>query len=142
MKAQTDLNTFTKTLTEKGYDGYFLTQSGYPGKLKDSIRKYLEACRKGKEVLPKNELMVSGYLQWNGSDRPNIQCCLWIRHENGTFDVQKMDIERKNRFGHSLKKSELTNLSTVSVPSLREAIAQVSKTPKQRFPFRSKRFGL
>lgn len=142
MKAQTDLNTFTKTLTEKGYDGYFLTQSAYSGKLKDSIHKYLEACRKGKEVLANNELVVSGYLQWNGSDSPNIQCSLWIKHENGTFGVQKMDIERKNRFGHSLKKSELTNLSTVSVPSLKKAIAQVSKTPKQQLPFRSKRFGL
>lgn len=35
-----DLDTFAKTLTEKGYDGYFLTDGGYPDKLKDSISRF------------------------------------------------------------------------------------------------------
>ena len=37
MKQLLDLDTFSKNLSDKGYNGYFHTQSAYPGKLKDSI---------------------------------------------------------------------------------------------------------
>ena len=34
MKQLLDLDTFVKTLTDKGYNGYFQTEASYPGKLK------------------------------------------------------------------------------------------------------------
>ena len=42
MEALSDLSTFAKILTDKGYNGYFHTQGAYAGKLKDSISEYLE----------------------------------------------------------------------------------------------------
>lgn len=45
MKQLLDLNTFAKTLTEKGYDGYFHTEASYPDKIKDSLNRFLEACK-------------------------------------------------------------------------------------------------
>ena len=85
MKQLFDLDTFVKNLTHKGYNGYFHTQSAYPGKLKDSISEYLEACSSGKEHLPKGDLILTGYLQWAGDERPSVQCNLWVKHENGKF---------------------------------------------------------
>ena len=40
MKLLPDLDALVKTLTDKGYDGYFHTESCCPGKLKDSINVF------------------------------------------------------------------------------------------------------
>lgn len=141
MKQLLDLDTFAKTLIDKGYDGYFHTQAGHPDKLKDSISRFLEASGNGTDrpILP-NILLLKTYLQWNGEDRPKVECNLWVRYENGTFDVQRMDIERTDRYGQLLKKSELSNLSTSSVPTKKEALAQVSETPKEQLSSRNRGF--
>lgn len=41
MKQSLDLDTFAKTLTDKGYDGYFQTEAAYADKIKDSISRFL-----------------------------------------------------------------------------------------------------
>ncbi|OOB84259.1 MULTISPECIES: hypothetical protein [Bacteroidota] len=141
MKQLLDLDTFVKTLTDKGYNSYFQTEASYPGKLKESINEYLEASHNGTKKPNRHELfLLSTYLQWNGDDKPRIECNMWIRHKNGIFDVQKMDIERTDRYGQLLKKSELTNLSTGSVPTLKEAVAQVSEDPKQHISSQKRGF--
>lgn len=48
MKLLLDLDALVKTLTDKGYDGYFHTESCCPGKLKDSISGFY---RLGKTAL-------------------------------------------------------------------------------------------
>ena len=55
MEALSDLNTFAKILTDKGYNGYFHTQGAYAGKLKDSNTDYLKSCQKGEESLHKQK---------------------------------------------------------------------------------------
>lgn len=47
MKQLLDLDAFAKTLTDKGYDGYFQTEAAYADKIKDSISRFLEACKMG-----------------------------------------------------------------------------------------------
>src|SRR5690554_6813905 len=95
-----DLDTFTKNLTDKGYDGFFLTQAGYPDKLKESITTFLEACKRGTDKLYYPDLLpVQTYLEWNGEDKPRVSCRMWLAHENGKFDVRKMVIEKKDQFG-------------------------------------------
>lgn len=133
MKQLLDLDTFAKTLTDKGYDGYFHTEASYPDKIKDSLNRFLEACKSGadKPMLP-DILMLQTYLQWNGDDKPKVECNMWVKYENGLFDVQKMNIERTDQYGHLLKQSKLTDLSTGTVPTVREAIAQVSEKPKEQ----------
>ena len=44
------------------------------------------------------------HLEWNGEDKPKVSCHMWIKHEDGKFDVQRMSIERTDRYGHSMKK--------------------------------------
>ncbi|MGV8964024.1 MAG: hypothetical protein ACOH2V_11685 [Candidatus Saccharimonadaceae bacterium] len=142
MKQLLDLDTFSKILSDKGYNGYFHTQSAYPGKLKDSISEYLEACSSGKEHLPKGDLILTGYLQWAGDERPSVQCNLWVKHENETFDLSKMEVKKSDRFGNILKHSELLNLSVETAPKANEAISMVSETEKQKNPVGQRRFRL
>lgn len=141
MKQLLDLDTFVKTLTDKGYDGYFQTEAAYADKLKDSISRFLEACKSGtdKPMLP-NIMMLKTYLEWNGDDKPKVECNMWVEYEKGLFDVQKMNIERIDQYGKLLKQSKLTDLSANSVPTKKEAIAQVSEKPKEQLSNQNRRF--
>lgn len=142
MEALSDLNTFAKILTEKGYNGYFHTQGAYAGKLKDSISEYLESCQKGADTLPKQDLLLTGYLQWSGEDKPSVECSMWVNYLNGKFSLNRMEVARKDQFGQLLKKSELTNLSLIVVPNAVEVIALVNDEQKQNVGKISKRFKL
>lgn len=141
MKQLLDLDTFAKTLMDKGYDGYFQTEASYADKLKDSISLFLEACNNGtdKPMLP-NIMMLKTYLEWNGDDKPKVECNIWVKYENGLFDVQKMNIDRIDQYGQLLKQSKLTDLSVNSVPTKKEAIAQVSEKLKQLRSSQNTRF--
>jgi hypothetical protein len=142
MEALSDLNTFAKILTEKGYNGYFHTQGAYAGKLKDSISDYLESCQKGADTLPKQDLLLTGYLQWSGEDKPSVECSMWVNYLNGKFSLNRMEVARKDQFGQLLKKSELTNLSLIVVPNAVEVIALINDEQKQNVGKISKRFKL
>lgn len=142
MEALSDLNTFAKILNDKGYNGYFHTQGAYAGKLKESISDYLESCQKGTDSLPKQDLLLTGYLQWSGEDKPRVECSMWVKYLNGKFSLSRMEIAKKDSFGQLLKKSELTNLSVISAPKLTEAIALVNNEQKQNLGSSPKRFTL
>ena len=142
MEALSDLSTFAKILTDKGYNGYFHTQGAYAGKLKDSISEYLESCQKGADTLPKQDLLLTGYLQWSGEDKPSVECSMWVNYLNGKFSLNRMEVARKDQFGQLLKKSELTNLSLIVLPNAVEVIALVNDEQKQNVGKISKRFKL
>lgn len=143
MKLLLDLDALVKTLTDKGYDGYFHTESCSAGKLKDSISGYLETWRNGNDApLVANYLHLSTYLEWNGEDKPKVQCNMWVRYENGKFDLgnTEMYIKRTDRYGQLIKESKLTNLTASSVPTIKEAIAQVSEKPNVEISPRKRGF--
>lgn len=131
MEAISDLNTFVKILTDKGYNGYFLTQGAYGGKLKDSITEYLEQ-RKDAHNQPKEELLLTTYLLWAGEDKPRVECSMWVNCLNGKFFLDRMEVAKKDRFGQVLKKSELTNLSVMTVPKAVKALALVNMVRKEK----------
>ena len=142
METLSDLNTFAKILTDKGYNGYFHTQGAYAGKLKESISDYLESCQKGTDSLPKQDLLLTGYLQWSGDDKPRVECSMWVKYLNGKFYLNKMEVARKDQFGQLLKKSELTNLSIISAPKAAEVVALVNDEQKQKAGKSPNRFKL
>ena len=142
MEALSDLSTFAKILTDKGYNGYFHTQGAYAGKLKDSISDYLESCQKGADTLPKQDLLLTGYLQWSDDDKPRVECSMWVKYLNGKFSLTCMEVAKKDGFGQLLKKSELTNLSVISVPKVAELVALVNDEQKQKSGKSLKRFKL
>ena len=141
MKQLPDLASFAQILTDKGFNGSFQTQVAYAGKLKESITDYMEACNNGKERSDRDgNFLLSTYLQWSGDDKESIVCDFWVRKENDYFDIQKMEIRSKDRYGQLLKKTELKNLSVNSIPTLKEAIAQVSVFPQQKLSSRKRGF--
>ncbi|MCK0125273.1 hypothetical protein MWU76_12775 [Gelidibacter sp. F2691] len=142
MEALTDLNTFVKILMDKGYTNYFHTQGAYAGKLKESLEEYLENCQKGADSLPKQDLLLTGYLQWSGEDKPSVECIMWIKYLNGKLALNRMEIAKKDRFGQLLKKSELTNLTVISAPKAVDAVALVNDEQKQKTGLNPKKFRL
>ena len=142
MEALSDLYTFAKILTDKGYNGYFHTQGAYAGKLKESIGEYLENCQKGADSLPKQDLLLTSYLQWSGDDKPRVECSMWVKSLNGKFSLSRMEVAKIDGFGQLLKKSELTNLSVISAPKALEAVALVNDEAKQKAVKSPKRFKL
>jgi len=142
MEALLDLNMFAKILTEKGYSGYFHTQGAYAGKLKESIGEYLESFEKGADSLPKQDLLLTSYLQWSGEHKPRVECRMWVKYLNDKFSLTRMEVAKKDGFGQLLKKAELLNLSVISVPKVGEAVALVDNVPKQKAEKSLKRFKL
>ncbi|MDX3913929.1 MAG: hypothetical protein QHC79_10370 [Pseudosphingobacterium sp.] len=132
MEVLSDLNTFAKILTNKGYNGYFHTQGAYVGKLKDSIGAYIENCRNGTVGTSKPELLVTGYLQWAGENKPRVECSMWVKYISGKFFLHRMRIAKKDRFGGLLKQSLLTSLSVITAPKAKDAIAMVSAKPAKK----------
>lgn len=59
-----------ENLVEKGFTGYFQTEAAYLGKLKESISKYLDACKDGSERPNASGIfLLSTYLQWSGDNK-------------------------------------------------------------------------
>ncbi|WP_240140998.1 hypothetical protein [Sphingobacterium bovisgrunnientis] len=101
----------------------------------------MEACKNGTNKLLYPDLLpIQTFLEWNGEDKPKVSCNMWLSHENGKFDVRKLEIERKDQYGHSMKKLELKVLSTETLPTRKEAIALVSDKPTQELPSRNRQF--
>ena len=140
MKGFMDLDAFAKTLISKGYDGYFHTDGGYPDKLKMSIARYLEACKDGSEnPVAHDSFSLRTFLEWKGERAPRVECTMKVRYRDGLFNVEKMLIEKSDRYGQLLKKAEQNGLTTASLPNRCEAINQISN-PIQNEPTARKRF--
>jgi hypothetical protein len=135
MKHLLDLDAFVKTLKDKGYNGYFHTEGSCAGELKDSISGFLENWKNDIDA-PRvaNFLHLSTYLQWNGEDKPKVQCNMRVRYENGKFDLEQSQIHitRTDRYGQLLKESKLTKLTADSVPTVKQAISMVSEKHNER----------
>lgn len=131
METLSNLNTFTQILSEKGYDGLFHTNGAFEGKIKDSIMTYLNSLPKGPGYSKQQILLLTGLLQWNGTDKPMIECHMSIKHMNGKFFFNKMEIIKKDGHGKLIKKMEMTALSVVIVPAVKDAIIMVNKSLNQ-----------
>lgn len=143
MKLLLDLDTFVKTLNDKGYDGYFHTEGCCAGKLRDSLNDFLQIWKNGNDVpLSADFLNLSTWLEWNGEDKPRVECNMRVRYENGKFDLEQteMHIIRTDRYGQLLKESRLTNLTADSVPTIREVAAMVSEKHAQETAPRKRGF--
>ncbi len=127
MTAISDVNTFVKILYEKGYNGYFQTQGGHSGKLKESLESYFESFKKGLEAQKNNLISLSCYLQWKGEDKPRIECTFEVKSLNGKLFLSAMEVSRKDQFGQLLKQAKWDQLSIVNAPKAAEAIAMVSE---------------
>ena len=128
METVSNLNTFCQILSEKGYDGHFQTNGGFEGKLRDSITGYLESLPRGQELVEQKKLLVTGFPEWEGSDKPSVECLMSIKHLNGKFFFSAMEIIRRDQDGQTIRRIEVKDLSVMIVPQVKEAIAMVSSS--------------
>ena len=85
------------------------------------------------------------YLSWNGEEQERIFATFHAAFRNGEFEVSRMDIEYKNRYGIMIKNQRLDGLSTATLPDRTAAIAKVKPVEQQelnRERFRGMRFML
>ncbi|WP_353151472.1 hypothetical protein [Chryseobacterium sp.] len=114
---------FVKILTDKGYNGCFMTQAGYPGKLADSLGGFL-ASLDPDYGFDKNVLLET-YLEWNGEDKPSVQCLISLENDNGKFALDIMEITYKDRYGKCISEKKLTDISIGALPTRDQSIKMV-----------------
>lgn len=122
------LDQFVRLLSDKGYSGYFLTGGAHPGKLKESLEAYMDECRKGEAPMLEDGLYLTTYLKWEGEDKDYVVCNMFIEHKDTQFDVRRMDISQKSRYGIVIKREELQGLCSDQVPDVKTAIEMVDDT--------------
>lgn len=126
MEILSNLETFAKILTVKGYDGHIQTQAAYAGKIKESIEAYLKSCEHGTDTPPYGEhMLLYTYLKWEGKDKPFVECNMYVKHLNDKFFLDKMEINLASEGCQSIKKVVLTNLTVVTAPTRLEAVDMV-----------------
>ncbi|GEM63874.1 hypothetical protein SF1_18560 [Sphingobacterium faecium NBRC 15299] len=126
MENISNLENFAKILTEKGYNGYFLTASKYPDKIKESIEAYLKCCQDGTDNQPRGDhMLLSTYLKWDGEDKPHVQCTMYVKNLGNKFFLDKMEINLAAPGNLSIKKVVLNNLTVATAPNRLEAVDMV-----------------
>jgi len=125
MKKKYNSHELISILTEKGYTGYFTTQAGYPGRLKDSVGGFLgsldPSCNFDKNIL------LDTYLEWKGENKPSIQCLISLDNDSGKFSLDVMEIIHKDRFGKCIRDKKLTDITIDALPTRDQAIKMVSE---------------
>jgi len=62
------IDEFERLMPRKGFDGFFLTNSNFPGKLKESLNQYMQ----GVVNKPAQPFYLTTYSLWNGEEKPHI----------------------------------------------------------------------
>lgn len=108
---------FVRALKEKGYDGAFLTNSAYPGTLKESLNAHLLGCLEKNEPIP--PFYLTTYAIWKGDDSPRVKCDLRISHHRDSgFQVNRFDLTYENQYGKIREmKIPVHNLSEIPLRS-------------------------
>lgn len=136
---------FAAILKEKGYTGSFLSGGGYPDDPEKSLARFIrEATVSDFNSLQKGFWMET-YLCWNGEEQDRFLASFHAAYRNGAFEVSRMDIAHKDRYGKTIADCRLGGLSTATLPDCSAAIAKVKAREEQamaRSRFRGLRFML
>jgi hypothetical protein len=115
---------------DKGYNGYFMSNFGFPGKLQETMRKHIfQSYISNKDL---NPIHLSTYTRWSNEENPYIRCDFTINYEDGKgFTVDKIDIHFKNQFGN-IRSTEITPQRDQDIPSSEEANSIVDQNDRRR----------
>ena len=123
------IKAFGQLLNDKGYNGYFMSNFGFPGKLQETIRKHIfESFISNKDLNPIN---LSTYTRWSREEDPYIRCEFTVNYEDSKgFNIQKMDIHFKNQYGN-IRSTELKPERDYDIPSSEEANSIVDQSDRK-----------
>jgi hypothetical protein len=119
---ENQIASFLKLMKERGYDGHFLCNASYPGKLEDSLTQHLGVMQERTLVQP---FFLTTYSHWQDEQSPYVQCDFKVRHSHSEgFTIEKMDIIKGNYAG-KIKKVTLLPATNADVPNRAQANGMV-----------------
>jgi hypothetical protein len=123
------IDEFAKLMNEKGFDGYFLCNAGFPGKLKDSLHQHLsEVLRAENKVRP---FYLSTYSLWNDEHRPYVQCDIRVNYDQQHgLRIDQVEAKFANQYG-TIRDFKIPLKANSEMPS-REKINSIVGTEKKR----------
>lgn len=124
------LSDLEKLMNKKGYDGYFLSNFGFPDKLSGTLRKHIFQCyTKDRDI---NPIHLSTYSKWKDEDSPYVRCDFTMNYDdNKGFSIEKMEIHCKNIFGR-ISSSEIIPKSNNDLPDSKKANSIEDQTKRGR----------
>lgn len=140
-KIMKELERFVATMEQKGYKGNFLTNGEFPDTLKGSISKYLETVIAKDSTNPNIELQLETYPEWKDEEQEHIVANMFVSLKNEKFELYRMDIRLRDRYGKTINSCSLEPISTVTLPDIKEAISKVKIQGIQKQAYR-RRFRL
>ena len=122
------LKDFDQLMKQKGYDGYFLSNFGFPDRLPETIRKHIFQCYTTNRDL--NPIRLTTYSDWVNDERPYIKCTFSVDYdEDKGFRVKNIDIEHANTYG-AIRQSKIALLKNEDIPN-RDAVNKLALTQKK-----------
>lgn len=130
-----DIDEFDRLLKSKGYDGFFLTNAGYPDRFKNSIMNHFYGIISGKERNLEEGLWLSTYLRWTReSDGSSVLLDMkvdYVRLEK--FQIKEICIKSEDMLGQKVREETIKDILQNNIPSIEEAIGKVTdKLKRQR----------
>jgi|GEM_PF-3803003 len=129
-----NIDGFDCFLKSKGYDGYFRTNSSYPGRFRESIMDYIYDIISGNEPSTDKGLSFSTYLRWSGD--PEYSSVLlnmkvdYARLQG--FQIREMTIRTENIYGCTGKEEKIENIQgNYKIPDSGQAMNMVLKKHKK-----------
>lgn len=124
-KMMAQIAAFTQHMYSMGYDGTFVSNYGFPSKLKDNLIQHVLQCFQ--EMKPVDKILLKTYTHWKDLDTPQIQCSFQIEYtgQHG-FQVKKMTIEKDDLAGTHRRK-QLTLKSLDDVPGKDELLPLINR---------------
>lgn len=119
-----------KLLRDKGYNGYFMSNFGFPGRLQETIRKhFFQSYISNRDI---NPIHLSTYTRWSNEEEPYVRCDFTVKYDDGKgFTINKMDIQFKNQYG-SNRSAQITPGRDHEIPSREQANAIVDQNSRRR----------
>lgn len=113
------INTFSRLMQNKGYDGNFHSSFGFYDKLKENLIKHVFQCYEEKrEIGPLN---LTTYSHWTDSKGPYVRCNFYTDFsELEGFKVLKMDLQHGNEYG-PIKSKEIPVERNSEMPDRQQA---------------------
>lgn len=117
------ISRFQLLMNEKGYDGHFLCNAGYPGKLKESLTQHLLDTLQGSTTVP--PFFLTTYSRWQDEESPYVKCDFKVKYnQSDGFHIDKMEITQGNQYG-KIKSITLPIVSNAELPSRLQANRKV-----------------
>ncbi|WET69071.1 hypothetical protein [Sphingobacterium sp.] len=126
MEILSNLKTFSKILTDKGYEGLYSVKGGGLGSLEDVLTDQIN--KPSNKIRHQSyELVLRGTLKWSSEKNLRFDSIIWVRRMGSKFFLHKMKFEKRKGTGRLISSLEFNNLTVMTAPTIKRAIAQLQK---------------